>query len=137
MQANARSAIAHPGAQRALREPALFILAMILMASFSLFPRGYMPARTATGFTIVLCSASGLKSKTADAPAQTPRRHIGSEKCDMVGAAAAVLPPALILPAPTVGLGALTLWSVRAFELQFRSVFDPNAPPTAPPLLTK
>lgn len=140
MQANAQSAIARksapPDTARVLREPALFILSILLMISFSMFPRGFMPARTASGFTIVLCSASGLQPKSVDAPAQAPRRHIGSEKCDMVGAAAAVLPPALVLPAPPVGLGVLSLWSVRLFELRFRSAFDPNAPPTAPPLLT-
>lgn len=136
MQASARSATAYPSDQRALREPALFILAILLMFSFSMFPRGFMPARTASGFTIVLCSAAGLQAKAVDAPAQSPRRHIGSEKCDMVGAAAAVLPQALVFPAPPAGLGTLSLWSVRSFALRFRSVFDPNAPPTAPPLLT-
>ena len=133
----ARLQLASTSAERVLREPALFVLAILLMISFSMFPRGFMPARTASGgFTIVLCSASGLKAKTVDVPAQTPRRHIGSTNCDVVGAAAAVLPPALGLPSPPTGLGLLSLWSVRAFLLGFTSAFDPNAPPTAPPLLT-
>ena len=141
MQAGAHSAIAGAGAartesERLLREPALFVLAILLMFSFSMFPRGFMPARTASGFTIVLCSAAGLQSKAVDAPAQAPRRHIGSEKCDMVGAPAAVLPPHMAFPAPMAGPAILSLWSVRSFQLLFRSVFDPNAPPTAPPLLT-
>lgn len=141
MQAGAQLAIAKASAAevdtvRVLREPALFVLAILLMVSFSMFPRGFMPARTASGFTIVLCSAAGLQAKQIGSPAQPPRRHIGSEKCDMVGAPAAVLPPPMVFPAPMVGLTTLTLWSVRSFELQFRSVFDPNAPPTAPPLLT-
>ena len=109
---------------------------MIVMLSFSLFPRGFMPARTASGgFTIVLCSASGLTYTAADAPAEAPRRHIGSQKCDLVGAAA-VMPPAVALQAPLVMPLALSQWSVRAFALRFVGVFDPNAPPTAPPLLT-
>jgi hypothetical protein len=115
-----------------LREPALFVLAIILMLSFSLFPKGYMPARTASGYTIVLCTAAGLSYKSVDAP-QKPRHHIGSERCDLISAAA-VLPPTTILPAPPETLSELSLWSVRAFTLRFRAVFDPNAPPTAPPL---
>ena len=140
MQANAQMAIAKAStaeckAARVLNEPALFILSILLMVSFSVFPRGYMPARTASGFTIVLCSGFGLKSKAVDAPAETPRRHIGSEKCDMVGAAAILPPPAAFIP-PVAAPVALSLWSVRSFAIRFLSAFDPNAPPTAPPLLT-
>lgn len=133
---NAGAELATKGAERVLREPALFVLAILLMFSFSMFPRGYMPARTAAGgFTIILCSASGLAAKAVDGPVQPPRRHVGSETCDMIGAPAAVLPPTVAFPAPLAGPGLLTSWSVRSFALRFRSAFDPNAPPTAPPLL--
>jgi hypothetical protein len=104
------------------------------MMSFALFPRGYMPVRTTHGFTITLCSAAGLVTRLADGPAEAPRRHVGSEKCDLVGAGAAILPQSTLFVTPFLAPAAMSLWSVRHFALRFRSAFDPNAPPTAPPI---
>ena len=121
-----------------LREPALFVLAALLLLSYSLFPRGYMPARTVDGATIVLCSAVGLDARSVDSDGDSrPRRHIGSVKCDIAGGpTAAVLDTPMRLAAPAPILAATPLWPVSAASILFRSLFDPNAPPTAPPLLT-
>ena len=137
LAAKADSRAEELGFSKVLREPALFVLSVLLLFSFSLFPRGYMPVRTTGGFTIVLCSAADLETRSVDADgANRPRQHIGSVNCDIAGApAAAVLDAPVDLRFPLPALLPTLLWPISVIEIVFRSLFDPNAPPTAPPLL--
>lgn len=124
---------ARAGQWALLLRPPLALVAIWLLVASAMFPRGYMPARSADGFTIVLCSAVGLTSAPAGDAPDIPRRHIGSVKCDALGPAPAILPPAIVAPAPPVAVVFLATWAATAVVQLFRAAYDPNAPPTAPP----
>jgi hypothetical protein len=114
----------------------LLAFSLWLMLAGSLFPPGYMPVGRADSVTIVLCSASGPRTVTLDLDRNSvPNQHSGSTSCDRVAALGAVLPEPPSIPEPVSYAEPLPEPPPSRIWQPFRSAFDPNAPPQAPPLL--
>jgi hypothetical protein len=107
-------------------------LAFVLLGS--VFPRGYMPLHNGNRIIIALCSGGEAKSVSLDLGKKDDlSRHAGSAYCQGLLPAATVLPgfppiahvtfdpaPRIFLPRARSAVSTIT-------------VFDPNAPPQAPP----
>jgi hypothetical protein len=111
----------------------LFVaLAFVLLGS--VFPRGYMPIHNGDRIIIALCSGGEAKSVSLDlGKKDASPRHAGSAYCQGLLPAAAVLPEfppiARVTFDPATGI-----FLPRArLTVPAATVFDPNAPPQAPP----
>lgn len=114
----------------------LLAFSLWLMLAGSLFPPGYMPVARGDTVTITLCSASGPKQVTLDLGRDSaPSQHSGSSNCDRIAAAGALIPEAPRIAEPVSYPLVPSERPPERLWQPFRSAFDPNAPPHAPPLL--